>query len=95
MANPHREGDFRVCGATTIASQSFVKINGQPWAVIGDLCTHGAGGISGPCSSLVRINGFQAALLGDNAYPDSLCNIHNPVHCNPYTVSGEPTMEST
>ena len=87
MANSHRNGDSRSCGATTIASgQLFVKINGQAWAVEGDKDSHGDGALIAT-QSYVKINGTKVILVGDNAYPD---DAH---HINPSAASGDATVK--
>jgi hypothetical protein len=72
MPGAHRDGDSRFCGATTIASQSKVRVNGKPWAVDGDPSTHGAGNlIQTYGAGNVRIGGVKViCAVGDKASGD-------------------------
>ena len=81
MAYSHREGDTRICGATTVhQGQDFVKVDGQLWAVNGDPNTDGGGGLN-TSHNWLTINGKGIIVNGDSADADSLCPI--PPHCNP------------
>jgi len=84
----HRDGDLRSCGATTtVIGQSFVKINGHLWAVLGDTETHGDGQLINS-QSYVKINGIPVILVNDNASPDDLCPIDGGPHCDPIATQG-------
>ncbi len=84
MPKAHREGDVRVCGATTIAAgQSHVTIEGQLWAVDGDPNTDGGGGLI-TTHPWLTINGKGVIVVGDHAASDSVCPI--PPHCDPFAV---------
>lgn len=91
MAISHRNGDARVCGASTIASQSFVTIDGQPWAVQGDGNTDGGGALIAS-QTFVTINGIPVILLGDTAAPDGLCPEPGGPHCAPAAAGGDPLV---
>lgn len=45
MPGAHRNGDSRFCGASTVASQSIVRVNGKGWAVEGDPNSHVGGNL--------------------------------------------------
>lgn len=64
--------DFVGTGVITGGGQSFVRINGAPWAVLGDaVADHGSGAHNAAhmdeASTLVRINGLRACRAGDGA----------------------------
>lgn len=89
MPAAHRDGDPRVCGASTVVQgQSTVFVNGQLWAVNGDPNTHGAGGLINS-GTTVFINGIPVIVhAADSAAPDNLCPILGPPHCAPATAGG-------
>ena len=88
----HRNNDFRTCGATTqVVGQSFVKINGQLWAVQGDPDSHGEGQII-TTQTYVKINGIPVSLVNDQASADTLCFTIGFPHCDPFTSSGDSTV---
>lgn len=83
MANAHRNGDARACGATTIVSgQDFVLVDGELWSVDGDDNTDGGGALS-TSHSWLTIAGKGIIVNGDSAAPDSLCPIPGGPHCAP------------
>ena len=86
MAFCHRVGDLRACGAITVSTlQTFVIINGQPWAVTGATNSHGAGAlVSG--HPWLTINGLGVIGVGDFSFPDSLCPRPGGAHCAPLAV---------
>lgn len=88
----HRNGDQRSCGATTIASQSFVKIDGQAWAVEGDQNTHGAGGLIAS-KTYIKIGGKSVIVVSDSANQDNLCPSLGGEHCNPKASSGSSIID--
>ena len=89
MPISHRNGDSRVCGATTtVIGQNFVNIDGELWAVVGDTETHGDGQLENT-QNYVKINGSYVILLGDPAQPDDLCIPLGAPHCDPVTSSGD------
>jgi hypothetical protein len=85
----HRNSDSRVCLATTIVvGQDFVNVDGQLWAVVGDINTHGDGGLINS-QNYIRISGKYIIIVADNANPDDLCPIIGPPHCDPISSSGD------
>jgi hypothetical protein len=74
MPGAHRNGDSRFCGASTIASQSVVKVNGKGWAVEGDGNSHGGGSLIAVYGKKnVRIGGKKViCAVGDAAGKDAL-----------------------
>jgi len=89
MPAAHRNGDPRVCGASTsVTNQSTVFVNGKLWAVSGDPNTHGDGGLV-PSGSSVRVEGKLVIVdAPDAAVADALCLIVGPPHCVPSTAGG-------
>lgn len=89
MPAAHRNGDSRICGATTVVvGQSTVYVNDQLWAVQGDIDTHGAGGLI-PSGSTVFVEDKPVIVHApDSANPDSLCIPIGEPHCNPMTAQG-------
>lgn len=90
----HLNGQLRTCGATTIATQSFVKINGQAWAVEGDTNSHGQGGLIAS-KSFIKIGGKAVIVKDDNANPDLKCNTPggSPQDCNPQAAEGSSLVK--
>jgi hypothetical protein len=88
----HRHGDQRSCGATTIATQSFVTIDGKAWAVEGDQNTHGAGGLIAS-KTYLKIGGKSVIVVTDNANQDNLCPSLGGEHCNPKASSGSSLVD--
>lgn len=88
----HRNNDDRSCGAKTIASQTFVKIDGEAWAVEGDVNTHGQGGLIAS-RSFIKINGKSIIVVSDSADPDNLCYSIGGEHCNPKAASGSSLVD--
>lgn len=89
MAEAHVNGQQRSCGATTIVSgQSFVKIDGQLWAVENDQNSHGQGGLIAS-KTFVKIGGKAIIVKDDSANPDSLCPSAGGEHCNPKAQEGK------
>jgi uncharacterized Zn-binding protein involved in type VI secretion len=87
MPGAHRNGDSRACGAATIVvMQSTVFVNGQLWAVLGDIDSHGDGQLT-PTGTTVFAGGLPVVVLGDPAIPDDECPILDGPHCNPKTVT--------
>lgn len=91
MPAAHRDGDGRVCGAsTTVGGQSTVFVNGRLWAVSGDPNSHGGGGLI-PSGSTVFVEGKPVIVdAPDGAAPDALCPA--PPHCAPDTAGGSPDV---
>ena len=87
----HRDGDLRICGATTtVVNQSTVFANGKLIATNGDPNSDGGGGLIASCKN-VYINGILVSNDSpDSAEPDSLCPI--PPHCSPSTAQGSPNV---
>lgn len=89
MAEAHVNNQQRSCGATTIVSgQSFVKVDGQLWAVENDQDSHGQGGLIAS-KTFVKIGGKAVIVKGDSANPDSLCPSAGGEHCNPKAQEGK------
>lgn len=85
----HRNGDSRDCGATTtVVGQSFVKVNGQLWAVEGDPNTHGDGQLI-HTQSYIKINSILVIRVNDPASADDLCPVDGGAHCDPIASSGD------
>jgi uncharacterized Zn-binding protein involved in type VI secretion len=87
----HRIGDLRACGALTTAGPnqtSGILVDGKPWAVNGDLDSHGAGALISTLATFITINGVPVVVVGDQASPDNLCPIPGGAHCAPYASSG-------
>jgi len=88
MPGAHTETQLRTCGATTLVTgQSFVKINGKLWSVVGDMNSHGQGAFI-ESGSFVKIGGKSIIVLGDQANPDSLCPVAGGQHCTPSAAEG-------
>lgn len=67
----HRNGDLRVCGATTIVSgQSTVYAESNLISVNGDVESHGGAPLVA-ATNAVYINGIMVVNVGDTAPPDS------------------------
>lgn len=90
----HLNGQQRECGATTIATQTFVKIGGQAWAVEGDQNTHGGGALIAS-KSFIKIGGKAVIVKGDSASPDSQCYSVGGSHCNPKAAEGSSFVKVT
>jgi uncharacterized Zn-binding protein involved in type VI secretion len=94
MANSHRHGDSRSCGATTIVSgQDFVTINGNLWAVDADQNTDGQGGLI-TTHSWLTIAGKGIIVVGDSANPDAKCPKPGGAHCSPSASSGDSLVQA-
>lgn len=88
MAQIHRNNDQRTCGATTIATQTFVTVGGQAVAVEGDQNSHGGGSLIAAGGTFVKINNKSVIVVGDSASPDNLCATVGGAHCSPAAASG-------
>tara|TARA_X000001036_G_C20676264_1_gene804298 strand:+ start:63 stop:368 length:306 start_codon:yes stop_codon:yes gene_type:complete len=89
----HRQGDSRVCGATTVAQQSTVRANNRFVSIDGDPNTHGGGSlIATDTVGKVRVAGRAVILNYDPASPDSICPI--PPHCGPNASSASPNVRA-
>jgi|TARA_B100001094_G_scaffold182386_1_gene176792 uncharacterized Zn-binding protein involved in type VI secretion len=89
----HRQGDSRICGATTVTKNTTVRANNRFISIDGDNNTHGGGAlIATDTVGKVRINGIPVILLNDPANPDSLCPI--PPHCGPDASSASPNVRA-
>lgn len=94
----HRVGDLRTCGALTgtvpagggipVGLQSFVLVNGKPWAVNGDLDSHGGGALIASFAPTITINGLPVIVVGDGASADALCPTLGGAHCFPAAATG-------
>lgn len=95
MAEAHVNGQQRSCGATTIVSgQTFVKVDGQLWAVQDDQNSHGQGGLIAS-KTYVKIGGKAVIIKGDSAQQDSLCPSLGGEHCNPKAQEGKSFVKVT
>ncbi len=89
MSEAHVNGQLRSCGATTIVSgQSFVKVDGQLWAVENDQNSHGSGQLIAS-KTYVKIDGKSVIIKGDSAQQDALCPSLGGEHCNPKAQEGK------
>ena len=89
----HRQGDSRICGATTVAQQNTVRANNRWVSIDADPNTH----VGGPLRATdtvgkVRVENRPVILNGDPAGPDSLCPI--PPHCGPNASSASPNVRA-
>lgn len=90
MPQVHRNGDSRLCGATTNAlAHMNVYVNSQPISVNGDTNSHGGGSLGARCKN-VFVGGKLVVLNGNPAGRDTLCPI--PPHCGPDASSGSPDV---
>ena len=91
MPSVHRDGDGRICGATTIVSgNSTVYANNKLVAVNGDPNSHGGGGLIAGCNNVFVHNILSVNDTADGANPDALCPL--PPHCGPNTAGGSPDV---
>ena len=89
MAGIHRDGDKRVCGATTVASgQSTVYLDTKLIAVEGDKNSHGNGGLIANEGATVFIDNKKIIVHPASANKDDLCDSEGPPHCEPATAEG-------
>ena len=88
MSQIHRNNDLRTCGATTIATQTFVTVAGQAIAVENDQNSHTGGGLIASKGSFIKINNKSVIVVGDNANPDGLCPTLGGAHCAPAAATG-------
>ena len=92
MSKIHRDGDSRVCGATTkVIGQSTVYLDGKLVAVEGDPNTHGNGGLIANDDTTVFINNKKIIIHLASANKDDLCDSDGPPHCEPATSEGSET----
>jgi len=92
MPAAHRHGDARACGATTVViGNSTTYVDGKLWAVIGDINTHGEGGLV-PSGSTVYVQGKLVIVnTPDDADPDDLFKPQGGLHGEPKTAEGSGT----
>jgi len=100
MAQVHRQGDLRDCGATTIVNgQKFVYADGKLWAVDGDPNSHGGGNLIPSIVNAIYINGKKVIVVGDQAEPDGLSpdpiDLGPSPHDDPFAASGDPTITAS
>tara|TARA_B100001094_G_scaffold259111_1_gene259177 strand:+ start:918 stop:1214 length:297 start_codon:yes stop_codon:yes gene_type:complete len=89
----HRQGDSRICGASTIAQQNTVRANYRFVSIQGDPNTHGAGALKATETvGKVRVANTPVILQNDPASPDRLCPI--PPHCGPDASSASPNVRA-
>lgn len=92
MAEIHRNGDSRACGATTtVAGQGDVYANGELVSVSADPNTHGGGALAASCNE-VYVNGIMVVDNGDAAAADALCVPVGGAHCAPSATQGSPDV---
>lgn len=85
----HRDGDLRICGATTMVThQASVYLNGRLVAVEGDECTHGNGALISTSNTEFYVEGKKVIVVGDYAFPDTLCYVVGGLHCAPIPITG-------
>lgn len=88
MPAVHRDTDLRVCGATTVSSQSKnVFVNKLLWSIDGDPNSDGQGSLFAGTNN-VFIGGVAVCNNNDTAAPDSLCPIPGGTHCAPNASEG-------
>tara|TARA_B100000085_G_C18493273_1_gene492180 strand:- start:533 stop:838 length:306 start_codon:yes stop_codon:yes gene_type:complete len=94
MSKPvHRQGDSRICGASTVTSIPNVRVNNRFISVEGDTNTHGGGSLKATLTvGKVRAGQRAVILTGDPASPDGLCPI--PPHCGPNASSASPNVRA-
>jgi hypothetical protein len=94
MSDPiHRDGDARVCEATTIVvGQGSVYANNRLVSVNGDINTHGNGQLIAQCREVYAEGILVVNHTPDNAQPDDLCLLLGEPHCNPKTAIGSPNV---
>jgi len=94
MAGIHRNGDSRLCGATTIVSgNSTVFANGKLISVNGDPNSHGGGNLTNS-GTTVFVEGINIIINGDSAGADSLCPTAGGSHCAPNASSASPDVNA-
>ncbi len=92
MAGVHRNGDARVCGASTVVSgNSTVFANGKLVSVSGDPNSHNDGALI-HSGTTVFVEGINIIINGDSAAPDALCVPIGPPHCVPSASSASPNV---
>lgn len=85
----HRQGDQRICGATTIVQgQSDVYVNNKLWSVEGDPNTHGNGQLIATGQTVLVNNKKVICNTPDHANPDNQCPLGGQQHCDPMTAQG-------
>lgn len=91
MPAVHRNGDSRICGASTIvAGNSNVFCNSKLVSVDGDPNSHGGGNLQAQNNN-VYVNGKLVVNNSpENAAPDNLCD--GDSHCNPKTSQGSSNV---
>lgn len=87
-AQIHRNNDLRLCGAVTIASETFVTVDGQAVAVENDQNSHGGGNLIAGNGNYIKINNKSVIVVGDSAAPDGLCATLGGAHCAPSATTG-------
>ena len=93
--NVHRQGDSRICGATTVAQQNTVRANGRFISIQGDPNTHGGGSLKATDTvGKVRIGGIPVILINDPSSADSLCPTVGGPHCGPDASSASPNVRA-
>ena len=89
----HRNGDARVCGASTVVSgQTTVFANNVLVSVNGDPNSHSAGNLVADTNHVYANNIMVVNNTPDSAGADGLCIPVGPPHCTPSTAGGSPNV---
>jgi uncharacterized Zn-binding protein involved in type VI secretion len=96
MAQVHRDGDGRSCGASTaVSGNSSVFVNEKLASVQGDPNSHGGGELHASVNpGTVFVNNKPLVVTGSSASSDSLCPEPGGAHCNPTSTSGSPNVNA-
>lgn len=90
MADPkpcHRDGDSRICGASTIVvGNDDVFCNSRLVSVDQDPNSHGGGNLNAKNNEVYVHSKLVVNHSPEPASPDNLCD--SDVHCNPMTAEG-------
>ena len=91
----HRQGDSRVCGASTVTQQNTVRANNRFVSIQGDPNTHGGGNLRATETvGKVRVANIPVILQNDPAGPDGLCPIPGGPNCAPSASSASPNVRA-
>lgn len=89
----HRNGDARVCGASTVVSgQTTVFANNVLVSVNGDPNSHSAGNLVADTNHVYANNIMVVNNTPDSAGADGLCIPVGQPHCTPSTAGGSPNV---
>ena len=91
----HRQGDSRICGASTVTRINNVRVNNRPISIQGDTNTHGGGALKATLTvGKVRAGQIPVILQSDPASADSLCPTVGGPHCGPDASSASPNVRA-